>query len=125
MVWSYLDETALMQSASGRGRLEGNRRRAQASGDRCGPAGVQLSTKLRLGFPGLRRFLGLRRARGSANACAREHGPDPGGRVVIPHVVEDGDRLLPGFPGLRQIADRLVGLPEVSERFRFREAVAG
>jgi len=28
MVWSYLDETALMQSASGRGRLEGNRRRA-------------------------------------------------------------------------------------------------
>ena len=29
MVWSYLDETALMQSASGRGRLEGNRCRAR------------------------------------------------------------------------------------------------
>ena len=29
MVWSYLDETALMQSASGRCRLEGNRRRAR------------------------------------------------------------------------------------------------
>src|SRR5205823_1954317 len=124
MVWSCLDETVLMQSASGRGRLEGNRRRARASGERCGQAGVQLSTKLRLGSPELRRFLGLRRARGSANACAREHGSDHGGRVVNPHVVEDDYRLLPGFPGLRQVADRLVGLAEVGERLRFREAVA-
>ena len=57
--------------------------------------------------------------------CAREHGPDLVGGIVIPQVLEGDERLLPGLPGLHEIAGGLAGLAEVGEGFRFSEAVAG
>jgi hypothetical protein len=40
-------------------------------------------------------------------------------------VLEDGERLLPGVPGLRQLAGGVAGVAEVGEGRRLAEAVAG
>ena len=39
-------------------------------------------------------------------------------------VLKDGQRLLPGLPGLRQLAGGVAGVAEVGEDVRFMEAVA-
>jgi hypothetical protein len=44
---------------------------------------------------------------------------------VVAQVLEDDQGLLPGLPGLGEIAGRLAGLAEVGEGVRFGEAVAG
>src|SRR5882757_9967086 len=64
---------------------------------------------------------GLGQRRGRLTVCAREHGTDLDGSVAILQVVEDGERLLPGSPGLRGLAGGLAGLAEVGEGFRFSE----
>jgi hypothetical protein len=56
--------------------------------------------------------------------CAGELGPDLAGVGVL-QILEDGQRLLPGLPGLRQFAGGLAGVGEVGEGFRFKAAVAG
>ena len=56
--------------------------------------------------------------------CAGELGADLAGVGVL-QVLEDGQRLLPGLPGLRQLAGSVAGVAEVGEGVRFVEAVAG
>jgi EmrB/QacA subfamily drug resistance transporter len=45
-------------------------------------------------------------------------------RVRMAQVVEDGEGLLPGLPGLRQVAGGVTGVAEVGENLRFKLAVA-
>ena len=45
--------------------------------------------------------------------------------VGVLQVLEDGERLLPGLPGLRQLAGGVAGVAEVGEGLRFAAAVAG
>jgi hypothetical protein len=40
------------------------------------------------------------------------------------HILEDGKRLLPGLPGLRQLASGMARAAEVGENIGFIEAVA-
>src|SRR5215831_20317233 len=61
---------------------------------------------------------------GGVVVCAGELGADLAGAGVL-QVVKDGQRLLPGLPGLGQLAGSLAGVAEVGERFGFKEAVAG
>src|SRR5262245_20668474 len=42
----------------------------------------------------------------------------------MPQVFEDGQRLLPGLPGLGQLAGVVAGIGNVGERFCFLPAVA-
>jgi hypothetical protein len=56
--------------------------------------------------------------------CAGELGADLVG-VGMLQAFEDGEPLLPGFPGLRQLADRAAGVANMGERDRHMEAVAG
>jgi hypothetical protein len=42
----------------------------------------------------------------------------------VVQVFEDGERLLPGLAGLRQVAGGVMGVAEVSEGDRFTPAVA-
>src|SRR5215472_12456272 len=64
------------------------------------------------------------RVRGGVVVCAGELGADPVSVGVL-DVLEDGERLLPGLPGLRQIVGGLMGVAEAGEGVRFIEAVAG
>jgi hypothetical protein len=45
--------------------------------------------------------------------------------VGVLQVLENGQRLLPGLPGLRQFAGGLAGVAEVGQYGRLAEAVAG
>ena len=45
--------------------------------------------------------------------------------VRVLQVLEDGQRLLPGRPGLGQLAGCVAGVTEAGERVGFVEAVAG
>jgi hypothetical protein len=58
----------------------------------------------------------------SAGVCAGELGADLVGVRVL-QVLEDGQCLLPGLPGLRQLADGLVGVAEEGEGLGFNPAV--
>src|SRR5215470_870242 len=68
-------------------------------------------------------LLGRRVCRGVA-VCAGELGADLAGVGVL-DVLEDGQRLLPGLPGLGQLAGDVAGVAEVGEGIRFEVAVAG
>src|SRR5215467_16303097 len=68
-------------------------------------------------------LLGGRVCRGVA-VCAGELGADLAGVGVL-QVVKDGQRLLPGLPGLGQLAGGVAGVAEVGEGVRFVVAVAG
>ena len=61
---------------------------------------------------------------GRVTVCGCELGADLVG-VGMLQVVKDGERLLPGLPGLRQLARGVAGVAEVGEGVRFIEAVAG
>ena len=56
--------------------------------------------------------------------CAGELGANLVG-VRVPLVLEDDERLLPGLPGLNQLAEGVAGVAEVGKDFRFSGAVAG
>jgi hypothetical protein len=64
------------------------------------------------------------RVLGGVVVCAGELGADRAGVGEL-QVVEDGQRLLPGLPGLGQLPGGVAGVAEVSEGLRFIEAVAG
>ena len=64
------------------------------------------------------------RVRGGVVVGAGELGADLAG-VGVPQVVEDGQRLLPGLPGLRQLAGGVARVAEVGEGVRFIEADTG
>jgi hypothetical protein len=57
-------------------------------------------------------------------ACAGKLGADLVGVGVL-DVLEDGQRLLPSLPSLRQLGGSMMGVTEVGERVRFIEAVSG
>ena len=65
-----------------------------------------------------------RRVRRDVVVCATEPGADLAGVGVL-QVLEDGQRLLPGLPGLRQFAGSVAGVAKVGEGVRFEEAVVG
>jgi hypothetical protein len=56
--------------------------------------------------------------------CAGELGADLAG-VGMLDVFEDGQRLLPGLPGLGQLAGGVTAVAEVGEGVRFSGAAAG
>jgi hypothetical protein len=64
------------------------------------------------------------RVRGGVAVCAGELGADLAGVGVL-QVLEDGQRLLPGLPGLGQLAGGVAGVAEVGQDVRFIEKVAG
>ena len=70
-----------------------------------------------------RALLGGRVCRGVA-VCAGELGADLAGVGVL-QVLEDGECLLPGLPGLGQLAGSVAGVAEVGESARVIGAVAG
>jgi hypothetical protein len=61
-----------------------------------------------------RRALLHGRVRGSAVICAGELGADHADIGMLT-VVKDGQRLLPGLPGLRRLAGGAAGVAEVGE----------
>ena len=56
--------------------------------------------------------------------CAGELGADLAG-VGMVQVLEDGERLLPGLPGLGRLAGGVAGVAEAGEGVRFKDARAG
>ena len=64
------------------------------------------------------------RVRGGVAVCAGELGADLAGVRVL-QTLEDGQRLLPGLPGLGQLAGGVAGVAEVGQDVRFIEKVAG
>jgi hypothetical protein len=57
-------------------------------------------------------------------AAAGDLGADLVGTGVL-QLLQDGERLLPGLPGLSHLAGGVAGVAEVGEGVRFIEAEAG